>query len=113
MPPEDELSPYPEQGYVRHVADADEERRNDALLRRAQEAIDAAREIVADPEVLAQVSILRAGMGLIGRCAWCGRYCVGGRWFVVEPKPQGLEDKTSHGICDECVKVLREAGMSV
>jgi hypothetical protein len=113
MPPENELSPYPEQGYVRHVADADEERRNDALLKRAQEAIDAAREIVADPEVLAQVSILRAGTGLIGRCAWCGRYRVGDRWLVVEPKPQDLENKTSHGICEDCEANLRRVGMSV
>ena len=86
---------------------------SEALLERAQEAVDAAQKIVADPEVLAHVSLVRAGRGLISRCAWCGRYRVGGRWFVVDPKPQGLETKTSHGICDDCVAVLREAGMSV
>lgn len=95
------------------TSDADEERLIEALLGRAQEAVEAAEEIVADPEVLAHVSVVRAGTGLISRCAWCGRYRVGGRWFVIEPKPQELENKTSHGICDECVAVLREAGMSV
>jgi hypothetical protein len=94
-------------------SDANDERLNEFLLKRAQEAVDAAAEIVADPEVLARVSVVRAGTGLISRCAWCGRYEVGGRWFVIEPKPQGLENKTSHGICDECVAVLREVGMSV
>jgi hypothetical protein len=92
---------------------ADDEPLIEDLLTRVQEAVDAAQEIVGDPEVLAQVSLVRAGRGLISRCAWCGRYCVGGRWFVVEPKPQGLEAKTSHGICDDCVAVLREVGMSV
>jgi hypothetical protein len=95
------------------ASEANDERLNEALLKRAQEAVDAAAEIVADPEVLAHVSVVRAGTGLISRCAWCGRYRVGARWFVIEPKPQGLENKTSHGICDECVAVLREAGMSV
>lgn len=95
------------------ASEANEERLIEALLGRAQEAVDAAQEIVADPEVLAQVSLVRAGTGLISRCAWCGRYRVGSGWFVVEPKPQGLENKTSHGICDDCVAVLREAGMSV
>jgi hypothetical protein len=95
------------------ASEANDERLNEALLKRAQEAVDAAAEIVADPEVLARVSVVRAGTGLISRCAWCGRYRVGGRWFVIEPKPQGLENKTSHGICDDCVAVLREVGMSV
>jgi len=95
------------------ASEAGEERLIEALLARAQGAVDAAQRIVADPEVLAHVTTLRAGTGLISRCAWCGRYRVGGRWFVVEPKPLGLENKTSHGICEECVEVLREAGMSV
>lgn len=107
------MSRYPRPRYVRRVTDANEDCLNEALLGRAQKAVDAAAEIVADPEVLAQVSVVRAGPGLISRCAWCGRYRVGDRWFVVQPKPQGLENKTSHGICDECVAVLREAGMSV
>jgi hypothetical protein len=95
------------------ASEANEERLNEALLKRAEEAVDAAAEITADPEVLAHVTVVRAGTGLISRCAWCGRYRVGSRWFVVDPKPEGLENKTSHGICDDCVAVLREAGMSV
>jgi hypothetical protein len=95
------------------ASQADDERLIEVLLGRVQEAVDAAHELVADPEVLAHVSTLRAGRGLISRCAWCGRYRVGGRWFVVEPKPEGLNDETSHGICDDCVAVLREVGMSV
>jgi hypothetical protein len=95
------------------ASDANGERLNEALLKRAEKAVDAAAEIVADPDVLAHVTVVRAGTGLISRCAWCGRYRVGGRWFVVEPKPQALENKTSHGICDDCVAVLRQSGMSV
>lgn len=95
------------------ASDAGDEFPIDALLSRVQAAVDAAQEILADPEVVAHVSLVRAGKGLISRCAWCGRYRVGSHWFVVEPKPQGLEDNTSHGICDECVAVLREVGMSV
>jgi hypothetical protein len=29
------------------------------------------------------------------------------------PKRQGLENETSHGICEECVAVLSEVAMSV
>jgi hypothetical protein len=96
------------------ASEADGERRlHEALLRRAQEAVDAAAEIVADSEVLAHISTVERGTGLMSRCAWCGRYCVEGRWVVVRPKPEHLEDRTSHGICGACVAALREAGMSV
>jgi hypothetical protein len=109
-----DMSRYSCPRYVRQVAPgSNEERLKDALLKRVEDAVDAAAEIVADPEVLARVSVVRSGTGLITRCAWCGRYGVGDRWFVVDPKPQGLENKTTHGICDDCVAVLREAGMSV
>jgi len=94
--------------------DDDEERRlHDALLRRAQEAVDAAQRLVADAEVADVVAHLARG-SLASRCAWCGRYRVGTHWVTVD---RALEsDETagiSHGICPDCVAILRDTGMSV
>jgi hypothetical protein len=94
------------------ASDANGERLNEALLTRAQEAVDAAAAIVAESEVMAQLAAVRRGKGLMSRCAWCSRFRVEGRWVVVEPWP-GLENRTSHGICEDCVAALREVGMSV
>jgi hypothetical protein len=95
------------------ASDADEERLHEALLERAQKAVDAAAEIAAQSQVIAHVAAARRGSGLMSRCAWCGRYRVDDRWVRVEPKPEFLEDRTSHGICTECIAALRGAGLSV
>jgi hypothetical protein len=93
---------------------SERERLADALLRRASEAVDAAGAIVAESEVLVEVSgRLRGGM-LTTRCAWCGRYRVAGRWVVVVRQERLFEStRTSHGICPDCTKALRDSGMSV
>jgi hypothetical protein len=47
------------------------------------------------------------------RCAWCGRYRVGGAWVLVEEPPAFVSSEVTHGICEDCFAVLRAAGMSV
>jgi hypothetical protein len=47
---------------------------------------------------------------LITRCAWCGRYGVGGQWLPKEDVAAFLRDDGStvtHGICPDCVEDLR------
>jgi hypothetical protein len=85
-----------------------------ALLARARQATDAAARIVEDSEVLVEVSEkLREGM-LVGRCAWCSRYRLAGRWVVVERMPKSaVFTSATHTICDDCLQALRETGMSV
>lgn len=91
----------------------EEERLQDELLNRAQKAVDAAAEVVAHSQVLASVSsALREG-ALMSRCAWCGRYRIAERWVVVGPGGMIELTQTTHGICEDCVAVLREAGLSV
>jgi hypothetical protein len=91
---------------------SEEERLREALLRRAQHAADAAAEVVAHSQVLAHVSAELRHLGMTTRCAWCGRYRIGDRWVVVEDSPLIHENQTSHGICDDCMRRLREAGLS-
>lgn len=94
--------------------DGEEERRlHDALLRRAQEAVEAAQRLVADAEVADVVAHLARGR-LAARCAWCGRYRVGRRWVTIERALDADETaRVSHGICPDCVAILRDTGMSV
>lgn len=92
---------------------SDDGRLDDTLLRRAQDAIDAAAEIVAHSVVITAVSTnIREGT-LTSRCAWCGRYRIEERWVMIEPG--GLIDaaETTHGICEDCVNALRTSGLSV
>lgn len=80
---------------------------------RARAAVEAARETVAHSHVLAEVIRLeREGDGLLIRCAWCGRYSLGGEWTteaelppasIVEEKLDG--DRITHSICPDCSNV--------
>jgi hypothetical protein len=92
---------------------SDETRRlQDALLKRAQDAVEAAEEIVAHSQVLVHVTEDLRELGLTTRCAWCGRYRVEGRWVVLAASPLITASHTSHGICEDCVEALRSAGLS-
>ena len=97
--------------YLQEVT-SDDEGLHESLLTRAQQAIDAAVETVAQSEVLAHISEDLRVTGLTSRCAWCGRYRIGERWRVIEESPLILPNRTTHGICDDCIEALREAGMS-
>jgi hypothetical protein len=85
-----------------------------ALLRRAENAIEAAEQIRARAEVLVGASASAREAKMVTRCAWCSRYRFGDRWVVVEEAPAftGFQDVT-HGICEDCVAALRASGMSV
>jgi hypothetical protein len=92
----------------------EEERLTDALLRRASRAVEAAKEIVEESEVLVEVSAALREQGLTTRCAWCSRYRIGDRWVVVVRQERLFEAAaTSHGICPACVAVLQDTGLSV
>lgn len=58
-----------------------------------------------------EASLLR-GTGFTTRCAWCGRYRVGDRWVAVKDVPSIKESSTTHGICEDCMAALRDAGLS-
>jgi hypothetical protein len=71
--------------YGRGVGSA-EEHVQETLLRRAQQAVDAASEIVARSQAITLASTGRRTGSLTCRCAWCGRYRMGrNHWFLVEP----------------------------
>jgi hypothetical protein len=84
------------------------------LLARAEQAIESARQLCEESEVMLGAShTLREG-GLATRCAWCGRYRIEDRWLVVERVPAFAERAgVSHGICDDCIAALKGAGLSV
>ena len=52
----------------------------------------------------------------VPRCSWCGRYAVEGTWRRFREEQAFLHDlaakKPTHTICDECVRDLRERGLS-
>jgi hypothetical protein len=91
---------------------SEDDRLHDLLLRRAEDARDAAAETVAQSEVLAHISEDLRGIGMTSRCAWCGRYRIGERWARIEASPLIHASRTTHGICDVCVANLRSAGLS-
>jgi len=75
------------------VVDEEERELPDVLLHRAAEAREGA---------------------MSARCAWCGRYRAGGRWFRLEHASSVIdEERLSHGICPACSAELRRQGMSI
>jgi hypothetical protein len=89
-----------------------EEGPQDELLRRAQEAIDAASELVAHSQVIVELSEDLREAELTSRCAWCGRYHLADRWVILRLALRVREQQTTHGICPDCLGALREAGLS-
>jgi hypothetical protein len=75
----------------------------EVTVERAQTLV-ASRRIVADDEALAT------------RCAWCGRLELGEQWLLPIDAPlfvgAGLHDRTTHGICSDCVARLERSGKS-
>lgn len=86
---------------------------HDELLRRVEEAVRRSGEVVAESELLRDLSEAVASGRLTARCAWCGRYELGGRWVVAEHRVfAGGGIGASHGICPDCLRALRESGLS-
>jgi hypothetical protein len=86
---------------------------DEALLRRAEAAIDAAERVRARSELIVGASESLRNAGMTTRCAWCGRYLFGERWVLVTDAPTFVESgAVSHGICEDCMVELRAAGLS-
>jgi hypothetical protein len=67
-----------------------------------------------ESEVIAHLFEQLRQSGLTARCAWCGRYRAGDRWFRLDRPPSFIEEGgLSHGICPDCIAELRNEGMSV
>jgi hypothetical protein len=91
----------------------DHDRDRDAALRRAQAAIDAAEQVRARSEIVVGASAALRERRMTSRCAWCSRYSLGGRWVLVIDAPTFVESaNVTHGICEDCVRELRTAGLS-
>lgn len=86
----------------------------DALLRRVRAATEQAVRVTARARLLVHTSEQLHDGGLTSRCAWCGRYEVGGEWISVGRMPSfALRASASHTICPDCVDDLRASGRSV
>lgn len=83
------------------------------LRAEAQAACQVARDIVDDSKAVIHVSIGLRGGVFTRRCAWCRRYWIGDRWTTVSRSRLVLEDRTTHGICNDCTTAVREAEQSV
>lgn len=63
-----------------------------------------ARRALADPHTM------------VRRCAWCNRLLLGRVWVPEDEVPDFvgdlLENRTTHGICENCVHELEEKGES-
>jgi hypothetical protein len=81
-----------------------------ALLERVEKAVADAERIVSESGVLRDVSRAVTTESLIARCAWCGRYRLGGGWVRLERPMRGIG--ATHGICPDCVAALKDAGLS-
>jgi hypothetical protein len=82
-----------------------------AALRRSD-----SRRIIGFAQVLRDA---RAGRVFLVRCAWCDRFEVEGEWLHLHAIGRGqqqiassLRDRVTHGICPDCIRRLREAGLS-
>jgi hypothetical protein len=88
-----------------------------ALAARARRAAAEAERIVARSQVIvAARRVVRDPASMVKRCAWCGRVLIGRGWVPAEDMPDfvidALEDHTTHGICERCVRRLERDGAS-
>jgi hypothetical protein len=85
-----------------------------ALLRRAEEAVEAAERTRTRSEVVVAISVSPRGTDMTARCAWCGRYRFDDEWGVLEQmRPTPELAGVTHGICEDCFADLRARGMSL
>lgn len=82
-----------------------------ALRAQAQDSRQRARHVIDEARALSCVCALRTG-ALVGRCAWCERYRIGGDWLTVTRSRMLEAVDVTHGICEDCISALRERGQS-
>jgi ribosomal protein L37AE/L43A len=86
--------------------------RYDLIARRAQRAIEQARQTVARSDVIAAaMTVNRDSDGLLVRCAWCDRYSLAGEWMPADELPRvwavGRKlraEQVTHSICPDCMR---------
>ena len=86
--------------------------RHDDLARRAERAIEQARQTVARSEVIAAAMTVKSDSEtLLVRCAWCDRYSLAGDWMPADELPPvwGVRRKlqaeqVTHSICPDCMR---------
>jgi NMD protein affecting ribosome stability and mRNA decay len=84
------------------------------LLTRARRAVTRAERLVREADALVGTSVTMRRNVLVARCAWCGRYRLGGGWFAAGELPELATrlPEASHTICDACAAELRASGKS-
>jgi hypothetical protein len=87
-----------------------------ALAERVDAAISAADRTTRRSALIRTASRRRREDGFTTRCAWCGRYAVGGTFREADELPRFVAftptSRLTHGICPECVADLRREGKS-
>jgi hypothetical protein len=88
-----------------------------SLLRRVTRARTEAEKAVARSEVLAAARVaVREPRRMVKRCAWCGRLALGRGWVPADEVPAFvgtlLDERTTHGICEHCLRRLERDGAS-
>lgn len=88
-----------------------------SLMRRVNRARAEAERAVARSETLtAAMRVIREPGAMLNRCAWCGRVSVGRGWVPADAMPafvaRLLDDRTTHGICERCLRRLERDGAS-
>jgi hypothetical protein len=89
-----------------------------ALIRRVNHACADAQRAVARSEMLVTARRLaRDPSSMVRRCAWCGRMQLGHDWISADEAPaflgSELDHRTSHGICERCIRKLEQDGASL
>lgn len=88
-----------------------------SLMERARRAYRDADTAIARSEVVVSARrLVRDPAAMVKRCAWCGRLLLGRGWVPTEEVPQfvgsALDERTTHGICERCVRRLERDGVS-
>jgi hypothetical protein len=85
----------------------------EAVETRALAAIENARRTVPRSIILKDaLQLQRDPEGLLGRCAWCGRYSLGSEWMDESDLPSVSrvgrtlhKERITHSICPACINV--------
>jgi hypothetical protein len=83
----------------------------DALASRVRRALSNAQRTVAEAEaVICASRLAQERDSMVMRCAWCGRIALGAGSEVPAFIATRLDERTTHGICPDCVRRLERTG---
>jgi hypothetical protein len=87
-----------------------------SVLRSAGETRARAAQLARRSAVLlALCALSRDSRAMLTRCAWCDRIQLGSVWMQRDDAPtlpHGIAERTTHGICPDCVVEMRRSGQS-